>query len=118
MDQRGVQRRKGKVERPSWRRWALSQTSENENTQAARKQEPCQAPCRPGAERASTSRRLALHKELHFSAPLIQEFCENETSLIQRMAIAISVQFIAIMQCGYIRYMEHNLCIELKRIQG
>lgn len=37
MDQRGVQRRKGKVERPSWRRWALSQTSEDESSQAARK---------------------------------------------------------------------------------
>lgn len=69
----------------------------------------CQAPCRPRAERASFLGRFALQEELHFSTSLIQEFCENEAVLIQKMAIGISVQFNAVIQCSHIRYTEYFL---------
>lgn len=110
-DQKGVTKRKGEVERVSWRRWALSQALENERTRSERKLEPCQASCRPRGERAAFLRRLALQGQLHFSTPLIQEFCENEAVVTQRRAIGISIQSDAIIQCSYIQDKEHLLSI-------
>lgn len=60
MNQKGFRKRKSRMDRASWRRWALSPVLKHKRTQVATKLEPCHAfpGCR--AEEASSLRRLAL----------------------------------------------------------